>query len=142
MQNEISRRGFICGALAIAVVGIDIAALAEGATAATGVKVLASGKVEVTVAKVPRLAKIGGAALIGNVRGVPVALVRTSAKAFKAINLTCTHQGATVERSGARWICPRHGSEFAINGALRIGPAPGSLGTLPIRVSAKTVTVG
>jgi len=142
MDNDLSRRGFICGALALAVTGMDTALLAEGAQAASGVKVLKSGKVEVTIAKVPALAKVGGAALVGNVKGVPVALVRISAQGFKALNLICRHQGATVELNGTKWVCPRHGSEYALNGALQIGPSTKPLLALPAKVTKKTVTIG
>ncbi len=142
MDNDLSRRGFICGALALAATGIDTALLAEGAQAANGVRVLASGKVEVTVAKVPALAKVGGVALVGNVQGVPVALVRSSAKSFEALNLICRHQGATVELNGTKWVCPRHGSEYALNGALKLGPSTKPLLTLPTKVTKKTVTIG
>jgi len=44
------------------------------AHAAAGVKKLSDGSVEVTVASIKSLAKVGGIALIGEVNGVPVRL--------------------------------------------------------------------
>jgi Rieske Fe-S protein len=121
-QKEVSRRAVLCG-LAVLTLGL----VPDKAIAATGVKVLANGKVDVT----------DGA-------GQEIALVRTgkSAKAYRALNLSCTHEGTTVMRSGSKWVCPNHRAEFAINGDVKIGPAKMDLSALPVKVTKTKVTVG
>lgn len=48
---------------------------------------------------------------------------------FSALSQTCTHQGATVEylASESRFHCPRHGSNFDVNGNVINGPAASPL---------------
>jgi Rieske Fe-S protein len=129
-------------ACALAGIGLGAALLADDAMAAGGIVRLPDGRVVVTVAKVPGLAKVGGVVNLGTVKGAPVAVVRTGASTYKAINLSCTHQGTTVNQTGSSWTCPSHGSQFALDGALRRGPAETSLGTVPAILKKGKLTVG
>ena len=141
MQNEkdLSRRAVLCG-LAVLTLGL----IPETAIAATGVKVLANGKVEVTLSKNPALKKVGGTVQFEDGSGQAIALVRTgkSASAYRALNLACTHEGTNVTKSGSKWVCPNHRAEFSINGDVKVGPARASLVQLPIKVSTTKVVVG
>lgn len=141
MNPEISRRGVLCG---IAVLALGL--IPENAQAAKGVKVLSSGKVEITLAANPALKKIGGVLRIDDVNGTSLALLRvkagSAASSFKALNLSCTHQGVLVEQQGNTWFCPAHSSQFAINGSVKIGPAKSALATLPIKATSTKVTIG
>jgi len=141
MQNEkdLSRRAVLCG-LAVLTLGL----IPENAIAATGVKVLANGKVEVTLSKNPALKRVGGTVQFEDGSGQAIALVRTgkSASAYRALNLACTHEGTNVTKSGSKWVCPNHRAEFSINGDVKIGPARASLVQLPIKVSTTKVVVG
>jgi Rieske Fe-S protein len=141
MQNEkdLSRRAVLCG-LAVLTLGL----IPENAIAATGVKVLANGKVEVTLSKNPALKKVGGTVQFEDGSGQAIALVRTgkSASAYRALNLACTHEGTNVTKSGSKWVCPNHRAEFSINGDVKVGPARASLVQLPIKVSTTKVVVG
>ena len=141
MQNEkdLSRRAVLCG-LAVLTLGL----IPENAIAATGVKVLANGKVEVTLSKNPALKKVGGTVQFEDGSGQAIALVRTgkSASAYRALNLACTHEGTNVTKSGSKWVCPNHRAEFSINGDVKVGPARASLAQLPIKVSTTKVVVG
>lgn len=138
-QKEVSRRAVLCG-LAVLTLGL----VPETAIAATGVKVLANGKVDVTLARNPALRKVGGVVQFTDGAGQEIALVRTgrAAKAYRALNLSCTHEGTTVTKSGNQWVCPNHRAEFAINGDVKIGPAKANLMSVPVRVTKKKVTVG
>lgn len=138
-QKEVSRRAVLCG-LAVLTLGL----VPETAIAATGVKVLANGKVDVTLSRNPALKKVGGVVQFTNGAGQEVALVRTgkAAHAYKALNLSCTHEGTTVTKSGGKWICPNHRAEFEINGAVKIGPARSNLVSIPVKVAKTKVTVG
>lgn len=140
---EINRRNFLCGALLTALGASS--ALVESATAATGVKTLADGSVEVTLSSVKSLAKVGGVALLGDVNGVPAALVRSGANKYVALDLRCTHAGVTVKPSSGGFYCdPQrggHGSRFTGTGAISQGPAGAPLGKLKVAVKGKKVVV-
>jgi Rieske Fe-S protein len=141
MQNEkeVSRRAVLCG-LAVLTLGL----VPDTAIAATGVKVLSNGKVEVTLSRNPALKKVGGTVQFEDGAGQSIALVRTgrTARAYRALNLSCTHEGTTVNKSGSKWVCPNHRAEFAINGDVKVGPARANLVQLPIKVSATKVVIG
>lgn len=130
------------GACGLIAAGLGTALLADDAEAATGIKRRANGQVDVTVAKVPALAKVGGAALLGNVKGVPTAVVRTGQNAYQAIDLRCTHQGVPVSLQGGQWSCPAHGSAFALDGAVTRGPAGEPLAAVKSVFSKGVLTVG
>ncbi len=138
-QKEVSRRAVLCG-LAVLTLGI----VPDKAIAATGVKVLANGKVDVVLSSNPALRKVGGVVQFTNSAGQEIALVRTgkAANAFSALNLSCTHEGETVIKSGSKWVCPEHRAEFGINGAVKVGPAKRNLETIPVKVTKTKVTVG
>ena len=138
-QKEVSRRAVLCG-LAVLTLGL----VPETAIAATGVKVLANGKVDVTLSRNPALRKVGGVVQFTDGAGQEIALVRTgkAANAYRALNLSCTHEGTTVNKSGSKWVCPNHRAEFAINGDVKVGPARANLVQLPIKVSATKVVIG
>jgi len=129
-----------CGVAALATIGPVL--LADDAMAADGIVRKPNGQVVVTVAKVPALGKVGGVVNLGTVKGAPVAIVRTGARTYKALNLSCTHQGTTVLRSGTQWKCPSHGSQFNADGTFIAGPAGRSLNTAKAAFESGKLTVG
>ena len=137
-----SRRTFLVGACGLLAVGLGAALLADDAQAADGIKRKPNGQVDVTVAKVPALAKVGGAVLLGKVKGVPTAVVRTGQSTYQALNLRCTHQGVPVSLKAGQWSCPAHGSSFAIDGSVTGGPAQTSLATVKSALNKGVLTVG
>jgi thiosulfate dehydrogenase [quinone] large subunit len=140
---EINRRNFLCGALLTAL-GTTTAS-AQNAHAATGVKRLSDGSVEVTPASIKALRKVGGVALIGEVSGAPTALVRTGAKRYVALDMRCTHAGITVKPEGTGFYCaPQvggHGSAFTGTGAVSQGPAEEPLNRLSVKARGKKLIV-
>ncbi|MGE5353895.1 MAG: ubiquinol-cytochrome c reductase iron-sulfur subunit [Acidobacteriota bacterium] len=66
------------------------------------------------------LNSVGGSLYQG---GIIIAKINDNT--FSALSQTCTHQGATVdyEASASRFHCPRHGSNFDVNGNVINGPA-------------------
>ena len=46
---------------------------------------------------------------------------------FRCLSAVCTHLGCTVNRSGAGYHCPCHGSVFNGEGTVESGPAPRAL---------------
>jgi len=134
-----SRRAFLvgaCGAAALAAGGLGTALLADDAWAAKGIKRRKNGKVVVKVDQVPALKKDNSRVLLGNVKGTPVAVVREG-DTYTALNLRCTHQGATVNADSSGWKCPLHGSQFALDGDLERGPALSPLAEYSSKWKAK-----
>jgi Rieske Fe-S protein len=138
-STAITRRGALC-ALSLVTVGIFLSP--ETATAATGVKILPSGKVRVTLKSNPALKKVGGVVRIDDVDGRSIALVRTSAKAYAAVNLLCTHQGGELVQTGNQWQCQTHQATFTLAGKNLVGPASKALKQLPVKATASMVTIG
>ena len=138
-QKDLSRRAVLCG-LAVLTLGL----VPDTAIAATGVKVLSNGKVEVTLSRNPALKKVGGIVQFTDGSGQEVALVRTgkATSAYRALNLSCTHEGTNVQKSGSKWVCPNHRAEFSLNGDVKVGPARRNLVQIPIKVSTTKVVVG
>lgn len=129
----------LCG-LALVVAGASTAQAAPAPSSA--VTTLSDGRVRVRLGKVPSLRQVGGVATIGNVRGVPTAVVRVSNTRYRAIDLRCTHQGATVTETASGWRCPVHFSTFTQTGAKVSGPAAGPLRTVKTRRKRGTLFVG
>lgn len=138
--NQISRRGVLCG-LAVLALGI----VPETAIAATGVKVLANGKVEVPIARNPALRKVGGVIEFQDGSGNTIALIRTTTKVngFSALNLACTHENIIVEREGNGWRCrDGHRAKFSLTGAVEQGPANLPLRSVATKATKTKVTIG
>ena len=138
-QRQITRRGALC---ALSLIGVGVFTRPESAVAATGVKVLANGKVQVTLKANPVLKKVGGVVRIDDVKGKSIALVRTSAKAYTAVNLLCTHLGGALFQTGNQWQCDEHGATFTLAGKNLVGPATTALKQLPVKATASVVTIG
>jgi Rieske Fe-S protein len=142
MAKEINRRELLCG---IALLSAGLSTHSEAAVAATGVKILKNGKVELTIKANKALAKVGGVIRIDGVTGQSIALVRTTAakNGYTAINLTCTHMGQIVDQVGNEWACQTgHGATFTLAGKNLVGPATKALKQLPVKVTASVVTIG
>jgi Rieske Fe-S protein len=141
LAKEVSRRSVLCG-IALIAVGL-LPEAANAAVPAVGVK--AKGKkllVDLKANKV--LAKVGGVVQIDLSDGSSIALVRTAPgnKGLSAISLSCPHQGVTVIQQDKQWLCPAHGSQFALGGALVQGPARSALQKYPITATATTAVIG
>jgi Rieske Fe-S protein len=136
----LSRRQLICG-------GAAVAALASTpAIAASGTKKLPGGKTEVSLAANKALANVGSVVELTIKKYGKVALIRTSAsvKGFAVVNLSCPHAGVIVKQNNGGWICPGprgHGSEFGLNGAVKVGPATSALRPIKFTATSKAVTI-
>ena len=138
-EKNVSRRAVLCGP-AVLTLGL----IPENAIAASGVKVLANGKVVVNLSKNPALKKVGGVVQFTNNKGIDIALVRTGkgVKAFRALNLACTHQGYPLRLEGEKWVCDNHLANFSLAGAVTKGPAESNLQNIPLKATKKKITVG
>lgn len=81
-----------------------------------------------------------GSATIFSGQGVVV--TQATAGAFAGFSTTCPHQGCSVAQvQGARIICPCHGSEFGLDGAVTQGPAQRGLTPKAVRVTGTEITL-
>ena len=118
----LSRRTMLAATCGPLLLGIGTA---PSAAASSAVKKLPDGRLALRVARLPEVARVGGAVSVGNAKGVPVAVVRTSA-GYRTSSLRCPHQGVTVTRDAA----------------LELGPATTGLSTVPSRSNRGTLVVG
>jgi hypothetical protein len=139
-MSTLSRRNFICGSAALA------AMATVPAVAATGVKTLSNGKTEIDLVTNTSLSSVGAVVELDVKKYGKVAVVRTSksANGFSVINLSCPHAGVIVKQSSGGWVCPPprgHGSEFALNGNLKVGPAASALKPIKFTATAKKLII-
>ena len=138
-MQALNRRAFICAGAAVA------ALTALPAVAATGVKTLKNGKTVIDLAANKTLTEVGGLIELSIKKYGKVAVVRTSksTKGFSVINLACPHAGVLVSKSSEGWSCnpPGHGSVFALNGALKVGPATSPLKSIKFTATSKALTI-
>jgi cytochrome b6-f complex iron-sulfur subunit len=64
------------------------------------------------------------------------AIIQNDAQGLHALSLVCPHLGCLVEPDKAGFTCPCHGSNYAIDGEYRSGPANKSLTTLRLEETA------
>jgi cytochrome b6-f complex iron-sulfur subunit len=65
---------------------------------------------------------------------IPAVILRDE-NGFKAISLTCTHLGCTVEPRVFGYECPCHGSRYNADGKVYKGPAASNLSVLKVKKS-------
>ena len=77
--------------------------------------------------------------------GVIVARIAAGnvATSFTAVQVSCTHEGTSINFSPAQsiFICPNHGSQFSTTGSVLVGPATSSLRRYNVSVNGSTLTV-
>ena len=64
----------------------------------------------------------------------PICLYRLSDNEYSAILMRCSHQGAELQVSGDRLMCPAHGSEFDKSGHVVQAPAMSDLRKFPVSI--------
>jgi cytochrome b6-f complex iron-sulfur subunit len=89
-----------------------------------------------------QLANIGDSTVSNGVILVRIAAGNT-ADAFTAVQVACTHQGASINYNSGQgiFICPLHGSEFSKSGAVILGPASSPLQKYNVTINGNTLTV-
>lgn len=65
---------------------------------------------------------------------IPALLIRDK-DGFRAMSLSCTHLGCTVEQTENGFVCPCHGSRYDQNGNVLQGPAKKPLQMLRLEVT-------
>jgi cytochrome b6-f complex iron-sulfur subunit len=95
-----------------------------------------NGAVTLTLANYPALQQDGGV-VEGRAAGYPFPLIVVRlGGSFKALSAVCPHLGCTVRPVTGGFLCPCHGSQFTLSGAVTQGPSLSDLDTLQIQPSA------
>lgn len=138
--SGLDRRAFLSTAALTAV-----AAVLEACGGITGPSFFtgpSGGPLTVKLSSFPALATVGGLARVDNGNGAPTALVRTGSASFVGVTMVCTHQGGTLEVTGAGFTCPNHGAQFSETGSWRGGQPASNLSTYPTSFDGNnTVTI-
>jgi cytochrome b6-f complex iron-sulfur subunit len=75
----------------------------------------------------------------------PILVVRdpNNADTLHAVNAKCTHKGCVVEwkTDGQEFVCPCHGSKFAVDGTVTNGPATTPLAIYPVTTEGTDIVV-
>jgi cytochrome b6-f complex iron-sulfur subunit len=71
----------------------------------------------------------------------PVFVRGTGQGAYVALLVRCTHRGCQPDPVGDRFVCPCHGSEFDLEGAVLRGPAERSLARYRVALEGEDVVV-
>lgn len=136
----VGRRDFL-GTAALTALTLLQSACGDGQIGGTGPDGTSGGTLVVMVSQFASLASVGGVARVDGGSGTPVALVRTGAASFTALSLVCTHQGSTVNITGAGFLCPNHGARFSSTGVWQGGQVTTNLHSLPSSYDAVAGTV-
>ena len=102
---------------------------------------VSGGRFRIDIAAFPELAKADGALrVLPAGHADPIYILATS-EGFAAVSPICTHRGCTVDVSGARLVCPCHGSTYDREGNVLKGPAERALTRYPVRREGDAVVV-
>lgn len=87
------------------------------------------------------LATIGGVAFV-QAGSTSLLVGRTSQDGFTALSAICTHQGCQITGySGSAYVCPCHGSRFAVSGQVLNGPAAANLRVYSTQFASNVLTI-
>jgi cytochrome b6-f complex iron-sulfur subunit len=104
----------------------------------------ATKKLTLPFADFPQLQTVGGV-VCGQPTGLsnPIIVTRLDASTVIAVDSKCTHLGCTVgwNQGNQDFECPCHGSTFAIDGRVKVGPATTPLKSYAVTVNADSVVV-
>ena len=101
-----------------------------------------AGRIRLPLASYPDLGKPNGAIKIlptGSTE--PIYVLATDGGEYRAVSPICTHRGCTVEVSGARLVCPCHGSTYDREGTVLRGPAERALTRYPVRREGDSLVI-
>jgi Rieske Fe-S protein len=122
------RRTFLKGAAASCGVGLLAACGGGEDTAAAG-----GGDADAPLLKLDEV-PVGGAKAVTAGNGDKVIVTRPTEDEAVAFSAVCTHQGCTVAPDDEQLTCPCHGSQFALDGTVKEGPADKPLESYAVKV--------
>lgn len=123
-------------------IGITLAAICTGCLAACSKSSSTPASVNFNVNLSSSLLNVGDSLKQNGVIIVRLAATNDPAS-FSAVQVACTHEGASINynKPANIFICPLHGSRFALNGAVLQGPATNALQQFNVSVSGTTLSI-
>jgi cytochrome b6-f complex iron-sulfur subunit len=128
-------RGLGVAAVGALVVGAGCGQQGSSLSTATSASCGTGECIDLTDAANQPLTTAGGAMLV-DMTGDTIMVVRVSDTQVIALSAICTHAGCTMDYTAGQKVldCPCHGSQFATDGSVLRGPA-----TRPVRVYSVTL---
>lgn len=150
-MTESTRREFCvntCGAISFAALGSFLPACGGSPTSPSNAPALpvittnvATGQFVITIDAASPLASVGSAALVQTPSG-NFLVGRSGQNTFIALTAVCTHEQCTVSGfENQTYVCPCHGSQYNLNGAVVQGPAPSPLRQFPTLFENNVLTI-
>ena len=102
---------------------------------------VSAGRVRIDLAAFPELAKVDGAIRVLPAGHADPIYILATPTGFASVSPICTHRGCTVDVSGARLVCPCHGSTYDREGNVLKGPAERALTRYPVRREGDSIVV-
>ena len=102
---------------------------------------MSGGRVRLSLATFPELARPEGAIRIQPAGHPDPIYVLSGSERFTALSPICTHKGCTVDVSGARLVCPCHGSTYDREGRVLKGPAERALARYAVRREGEELVI-
>ncbi|GAB3238880.1 hypothetical protein GCM10027447_38550 [Glycomyces halotolerans] len=134
-----SRRGLMCGAAALGAAG----ALAACGTAEPAAESNGDSGSDSTGEGGDALARTSEVPVGGGIVAGETVIVQPSEDEFAAYSAVCPHQGTIVQApDDGVIVCPNHGSQFDLEGALLQGPAETGLTEVEITVDGDRILLG
>ena len=99
------------------------------------------GTFEVDLTAYPALASDNTVVVVSGTPVGSIFLTHTTGSTYYALSRTCTHQGCTVGTTTPTLNCPCHGSKYALNGSVVMGPAPRALTSWPVTKDGEILTI-
>lgn len=138
------RRKFIKTSCIACLGGFSIAALAESCTVSKQYSAAISGSDMIVPLK--QFENTGGGfkqyvVVQNDALKYPVCIYRFSEKEYKALWMSCPHQGAELQVFGSKLQCPAHGSEFDNTGKVTNAPATENLRSFPLTIENENLKI-
>jgi Rieske Fe-S protein len=103
---------------------------------------VSAGRVQLSLASYPELAKPNGAVrILPAGASDPMYVLAVGSGEYRALSPICTHRGCTVDVQGERLVCPCHGSTYSREGAVLRGPAERALTRYPVAREGDTLII-
>jgi len=135
-------RGFGVAAVGALVVAAGCGQQGASLPTATSSSCGAGECIDLTDSANRELTAVGGAMLV-DMAGDTIMVVRVSDAQVVALSAICTHAGCSMDYASGQKVldCPCHGSQFAIDGSVLRGPAVRNLRVYSVTMANNTITV-
>lgn len=117
ITEKLDRRGFLRAS------AIGVSAMSSVLTSCGGLRYARSSMDGADIRIDRRDVDAPGVLVDGPDGELPIFLRVLGPDQFSALSMRCMHRGCQVESVGERFVCPCHGSEYAADGRVLVGPS-------------------